>query len=137
MSHACGRRLGCQDRRNTPHRLERDHHLIRGGQVIRADKGFAGREFEAFVNECLGARPVRPDRRDEPFRHGRLARVRQWIEAFIDTLKGRLSPEQHGGRTPTRVFARTGRRLLAPAAAVWHNWTVGATVKRSLIVYDH
>ncbi|GAB2860119.1 hypothetical protein GCM10027074_29050 [Streptomyces deserti] len=29
--------------------LERDHHLIRAGQVILADKGFAGREFEAFV----------------------------------------------------------------------------------------
>lgn len=31
--------------------LERDHHLVRTGQVILADKGFAGREFEAFLTE--------------------------------------------------------------------------------------
>ncbi len=34
--------------------LERDHHLVRHGQVILADKGFAGKEFEAFVAERLG-----------------------------------------------------------------------------------
>jgi transposase len=117
--------------------LERDHQLIRAGQVILADKGFAGREFEAFITERLGAHLVRPDRKDEPVRHGRLARVRQWIEAVFDTLKGQLSLEQHGGRTPGGVFARTGQRLLALAAAIWHNWTTGAQVKRSLIAYDH
>jgi len=117
--------------------LERDHHLIRRGQVILADKGFAGKEFEAFVSERLGAHLVRPDRKDEPVRHGKTARVRQWIEAVIDTLKGQLSLEQHGGRTPAGVFARTGQRLLALAAGIWHNWTTGATAKRSLIAYDH
>ncbi|MFB9452318.1 IS982 family transposase, partial [Streptomyces antimycoticus] len=35
------------------------------------------------------------------------------------------------------VFARTGQRLLALAASVWHNWTTGAKIKRSLIAYDH
>jgi hypothetical protein len=29
--------------------LERDHHLVRAGQVIIGDKGFAGRDFEAFI----------------------------------------------------------------------------------------
>jgi hypothetical protein len=91
--------------------LEREHHLVRSGQVIFADKGFAGREFEAFLTERLGVHLVRPDRRDEPIRHGRLARVRQWIEAVFDTLKGQLSLEQHGGRTRAGVFARTGQRL--------------------------
>jgi hypothetical protein len=105
--------------------------------VILADKGFAGREFEAFLTEHLGVHLVRPDRKNEPARHGRLARSRQWIEAVFDTLKGQLSLEQHGGRTPAGVFARTGQRLLALAAAIWHNWTVGAKVKRSLIAYDH
>lgn len=117
--------------------LERDHHLVRQGQVILADKGFAGKEFETFVSERLGAHLVRPDRKDEPVRHGKIARVRQWIEAIIDTLKGQLSLEQHGGRTPAGVFARTGQRLLALAAGIWHNWTTGAPVKRSLIAYDH
>lgn len=119
--------------------LERDHHLIRAGQVILADKGFAGREFEGFVTERLGAHLVRSDRKDEPARFGKMARVRQWIEAVIDTLKGRLTLEQHGGRTPAGVFARTGQRLLALAlaAAIWHNWTTNAKIKRSLIAYDH
>jgi hypothetical protein len=35
------------------------------------------------------------------------------------------------------VSARTGRRLLALAAGIWHNWTIDAKIKRSLIVYDH
>jgi hypothetical protein len=117
--------------------LERDHHLIQAGQVILADKGFAGREFEAFATDRLGAHLVRPDRKDEPARFGKIARVRQWIEAVIDTLKGQLSLEQHGGRTPAGVFARTAQRLLALATAIWHNWHTGATVKRSLIAYDH
>ncbi|MGK5498100.1 IS982 family transposase [Streptomyces sp. URMC 125] len=117
--------------------LERDHHLVRQGQVILADKGSAGKEFETFVSGRLGAHLVRPDRKDEPVRHGRIARVRQWIEAVIDTLKGRLSLEQHGGGTPAGAFARTGQRLPALAAGIWHNRTTGAAVKRSPIAYDH
>ncbi|GAB3751274.1 IS982 family transposase [Nocardiopsis nanhaiensis] len=117
--------------------LERDHHLVRAGQVILADKGFAGRDFERFVSEQLGCHLVRPDRKDEKPRHGKLVRSRQWIEAVIDTLKGQLSLEQHAGRTPAGVFARTAQRLLAMAAVIWHNWETNAPVKRSLIAYDH
>lgn len=57
--------------------LQRDHHLVRQRQVILADKSFAGKEFEVFVAERLGAHLVRPDRKDEPVRHGKIARVRQ------------------------------------------------------------
>lgn len=92
--------------------------------MILADKGFAGREFKAYFHRA-GVHLVRPDRQDEPVRHGRLARVRQRIEAVFDTLKGQLSLEQHGGRTPAGVFARTSQRLLALTAAIWHNWTTG------------
>jgi hypothetical protein len=35
------------------------------------------------------------------------------------------------------VYARVPTRLLAPAAAIWHNWRTDAPVKRSLIAYDH
>ena len=117
--------------------LERDHHLIVSGQVILGDKGFAGAEFEAFVRDDLGAHLIRPDRRNEPARHGKLARYRQWIEAVFDTLKGQLTLEQHGGRTLAGVYARVGARLLALAAAIWHNWQINAPSKRSLIAYDH
>jgi hypothetical protein len=114
-----------------------DHHLVRSGDVLLGDKGFAGAEFEAFLREELGAHLVRPDRKDEPARFGKLARVRQWIESVFDTTKGQLTLEQHGGRILAGVYARVAARLLALAAAIWHNWRIGAPVKRSLIAYDH
>jgi Transposase DDE domain len=117
--------------------LSRDHHRVRAGQVILADKGFAGRDFEAFITGGLHAHLIRPDRADEPARFGKLARCRQWIEAIIDTLKGQLTLEQHGGRTLAGVYARVAARLLALTAAIWHNWHTGAPAKRSLIAYDH
>jgi Transposase DDE domain len=117
--------------------LERDHHLVRADQVILGDKGFAGREFEDFIAGQLGAHLIRPDRKDEAPRFGKLARQRQWIEAIIDTLKGQLTLEGHGGRTLAGVYARVAARLLALAAAIWHNWRIGAPVKRSLLAYDH
>ena len=40
---------------------------------------------------------VRPDRKDETARFGKLARCRQWIEVVFDTLKGQLTLEEHGG----------------------------------------
>jgi hypothetical protein len=88
-------------------------------------------------SNAWGSHLVRPDRRDEPARHGSLARVRQWIEAIFDTLKGQLDLEAHGARTRAGVYTRIAQRLLALTAAIWHNWTIGAPVKRSLIAYDH
>jgi len=39
--------------------LEVDHHLVTTGQVILADKGFAGADFEKFLDD-LGVHLVRP-----------------------------------------------------------------------------
>jgi len=114
-----------------------DHQLIRAGDVILGDKGFAGAAFEAFLRDELGVALIRPDRKDEPARFGKLARVRQWIESIFDTAKGQLALERHGGRILAGVYARVAARLLALAAAIWHNWRIGAPVKRSLIAYDH
>lgn len=125
------------EREVTQAMLGHDHHLVRAGQVILADKGFAGKDFEAFLRNDLGAHLVRPDRTDEPARFGTLARYRQWIEAIFDTLKGQLTLEDHGGRTLPGVYARVAARLLALAAAIWHNWRIEAPVKRSLTAYDH
>ena len=111
-------------------------HLLRQGMVVLADKGLAGRQFDAGVAE-LGAALVRPDRKDEPYRFGNLGGVRQWIEAIIDTLKDQLSLEQHGARTIQGLWIRVAQRLLALAAGSWFNWQLGAPVKRSLVAYDH
>ncbi len=108
----------------------------RPGLLIVADKGYAGREFEDFVRE-LEAVLVRPDRRDERRRYGKLGWIRQRIESINDTLKGQLGLEEHGGRTHIGVFVRVAQRLLALTAGVWHNWLIGAPDKRSLVAYDH
>lgn len=117
--------------------LTHDRNLVRAGQVLLGDKGFAGKDFEAFIHDDLGGHLIRPDRKDEPARFGKLARYRQWIEAIFDTLKGQLNLEDHGGRTLAGVYTRVAARLLALAAAIWHNWHTDAPVKRSLIAYDH
>lgn len=108
----------------------------RPGLLIVVDKGYAGRQFEDFVRE-LGATLVRPDRRDERRRYGKLGWIRQRIESVNDTLKGQLGLEDHGGRTHLGVFVRVAQRLLALTAGVWHNWLIEAPCKRSLVAYDH
>ncbi len=94
------------------------------GYTVIADKGFAGEEFEAEMAD-LGARFVRPDRKNEPHRHGSLGPVRQWIESVFWTCKGQLSLERHGARTPTGVCTRVALRLLALAAGFVHNQEIG------------
>ena len=115
----------------------REQHTLRPGMLVLTDKGLAGRQIERFAAEQVQVLLVRPDRRDEPRRLGNLAGMRQWIESVNDTLKGQLDLERHGGRTPAGVYARVAQRLLALAAAIWHNWRVDAPSKRSLIAYDH
>ncbi|MCF4137001.1 hypothetical protein L1856_09415 [Streptomyces sp. Tue 6430] len=39
--------------------------------------------------------------------------------------------------TPAGVHARTGRRLLVPAAGIGHDWSTGAETERSPIVHSH
>ncbi len=116
--------------------LDNNHHLIRNGQVLLADKGFSGAEFKALT-ETMTLRLLRPDRKDETYRNGNLGRVRQWIESVNQTLKAQLGLERHAGRTPAGVFIRVAQRLLAMAAGIWHNWQTDVTSKRSLIAYDH
>jgi hypothetical protein len=102
---------------------------------VICDKGFAGADFERHV-ASLGASLIRPDRKDEPRRHGSLGRIRQWIESTFDTLKDQLSLERHGGRTLSGLISRIARRLLALTAALLHNWQLDQPGRR-LTAYDH
>lgn len=79
---------------------------------------------------------IRPDRKDEPARFGKLARQRQWIEAIFDPERP-AHPRRPRQPRPGRVAAPVAARLLALAAAIWHNWRTGTPVKRSLVAYDH
>ena len=106
------------------------------GSAVVTDKGLAGQETEAFFAD-LDLLLIRPARTDEhqprPFPNW----LRQRVEAIIWTLKRQLGLEHHGGRVPAGLWARVVQRLLALNTAIWHNWTIGAPVKRSLIAYDH
>ena len=112
---------------NAPERVVAAEMLARvdlAGYTVMADKGFAGEEFDEIM-AALGARFLRPDRKGEPHRNGSLAPVRQWIESVFWTCKGQLTLENHGGRTVPGVCVRVALRLLALAAGLVHNQSIG------------
>jgi len=108
------------------------------GTAVVTGKGLSGQETEEFfAGDDLSLTLIRPARKDEkqprPFPNW----LRQRVEAVIWTLKNQLGLERHGGRIPAGLWARIIQRLLALNACIWHNWLIGAPVKRSLIAYDH
>ena len=120
--------------------LEVDADLVarREGILLITDKGFASRPFEEDL-VTQGIELLRPSLKREKKRNGEpvLKKVRQLIESVNDTLKGQLNLENHGGRSYAGVAIRVAQRILAMAAAIWHNNKTGAPVTRSLIAYDH
>jgi hypothetical protein len=110
----------------------------RAGQALIADKNYYGRDFENALADA-GIRLIRPARKGEPARTGArfLRPLRQVIESVNQTFKAQLDLERHGGRTPAGVITRIAQRLLALAAAIWHNDHTGQPVRRSLLAYDH
>lgn len=112
--------------------------LAGGGRTIIADKNYYGRDFEAAL-AATGFTLLRKARAGEKPRPGThlLKPLRQTVESVFDTLKGQLSLERHGGRTPTGVTVRVLQRLLAMTAAIWHNHHTRQPVLRSLTAYDH
>jgi Transposase DDE domain len=108
------------------------------GTAVVTDKGLSGEETEEFfTSEDLQLTLVRPARKDEKQARTFPNWLRQRVEAIIWTLKNQLGLERHGGRVPAGLWARIIQRLLALNAVIWHNWMIGAPVKRSLIAYDH
>jgi len=123
---------------NTPERIVAAEMLERvelDGYTVIADKGFAGAEFEQIM-AGLGARFLRPDRKNEPRRNGSLGPVRQWIESTFWTAKGQLTLERHGGRTLPGLCVRVALRLLALAAGLVHNQQIGDP-GRHFTAYTH
>ena len=120
--------------------LEVDADLVaqRAGILLISDEGFASQPFERELAD-RGIELLRPSRKREKQRYGEpmLKKVRQLIESVNDTLKGQLDLEQHGARTIEGVAIRVAQRVLALAAAIWHNNKTGAPVTRSPIAYDH
>jgi len=108
------------------------------GTAIVTGKGLAGEDFEDFLaSEDLGLALIRPARKDEKEPRYFPNWLRQRAEAVIRALKDQLGLECHGGRVPAGLWARIVQRLLALNACIWHNWMIGAPVRRSLIAYDH
>jgi hypothetical protein len=106
------------------------------GTAVVTDKGLSGEDTEQFFTD-LELTLIRPARKDEKTPRSFPNWLRQRVEAIIWTLKHQLGLERHGGRVPAGLWTRIVQRLLALNAAIWHNWTIGAPVKRSLIAYDH
>jgi hypothetical protein len=108
------------------------------GQMLIADKHYYGRGFETDLADA-GLHLLRPARKGEPERPGArfFKPLRQTVESIIDTYKGQLDLERHGGHTATGVLIRILQRLLALTAAIWHNDHTGQPTKRSLVAYDH
>jgi hypothetical protein len=98
---------------------------LHGGELVIADKGYAGKDFEHTVTERFGARILRPRRADEPGRGPYLAPIRQRIESIFWTLKDRLGLEHHRARSLHGLRARIAAKLLALAAGVWLNHYLG------------
>lgn len=51
--------------------LDHNHQLIRNGQILLTDKGFAGKDSKKLP-ETMGLHLLRPDREDETYRKGQL-----------------------------------------------------------------
>jgi hypothetical protein len=98
---------------------------------VRLDARRAGGQFQAYPVGYSGAA-------GDPFLAGELGDGELGLCA-LGWLAGRTrrSGSCISGRVPAGLWARIVQRLLALNAAIWHNWLIGAPVKRSLIAYDH
>jgi len=114
--------------------LELLPRVLRGGETVVCDKGYAGREFEQAV-AAIGGYLARPARKGEPIAsRPHLGRIRQRIESVFQTLKDLLTLERHGARTPEGLRTRVGARLLVLAAGICLNHQLGRPT-RSFVAF--
>lgn len=82
---------------------------------------------------------LRYARKHLPWPTRRSASARCWPRCSKSTRTWRPSTtaEDHGGRPFAGVAVRVAQRILAMAAAIWHNNATNAPITRSLTAYDH
>jgi hypothetical protein len=104
-----------------------------GALTVVADKGYAGRDFQAQAAE-LDVLIVRPRRKDEPGKGPHLAPIRQCVESIFQTMKNMLGLETHGARELHTLRARLATKFLALTAAIALNHRLGRP-PRNLTAY--
>jgi hypothetical protein len=106
-------------------------------QVVIADKGFWGRDYQARLAadgiELLT--PAKQRTQANEHRERRLASTRLAIESVFANLKGQMRLEQHLAKTPAGLAVRIAQRLLALTLAILLN-TIHGRPARALAAYD-
>ena len=95
-----------------------------GGEVLVADKGYAGRAFAAGA-AGLGVAVVRPARKDVPGLDPHLAPIRHRIESIFWTCGNLLTLERHGGRSLAGLRECILQRFLCLAVCIHLNHRLG------------
>ena len=108
-------------------------------QTLIADKNYYDREFEAALPQ-LGITLLRPARKKRTRTARRpLSSNHCTRPSSRSTTRSRAnSTSKPTGHAPSLASSSaSAQRLLALTAVIWHNDTIGAPIKRSLIAYDH
>jgi len=119
--HAARAILASADEKERDVALRLFERGLQGGELVIADKSYAGKDIERAAAERFGATVLRPRRKDGPGRGPHLAPIRRCIESIFCSLKDRLGLERHHARSLHGLRARIAARLLALVAGVWLN----------------
>jgi hypothetical protein len=106
-------------------------------EVVIADKGFWGRDYQARL-AANGTTLLTPDKTRTPANRGReraLASTRHVIESVFSNLKEQMRLERHLARTPAGLAVRIAQRILALTIGILLN-TLSGRPARALAAHD-
>lgn len=106
-------------------------------EVVIADKGFWGRDYQARL-AADGVALLTPNKTRTAANLGReraLASTRLVIESVFANLKGQMRLEQHLAKTPAGLAVRIAQRILALTLGILLN-TLAGRPARALAAYD-
>src|SRR5712691_2641110 len=106
-------------------------------EVVVADKGFWGRDYQARLaaNDVLLLTPDKTRTEANVGRERALASTRLVIESVFANLKGQMRLEQHHAKTPAGLAVRIAQRILALTIGMLLNTLTGRPA-RALAAYD-